>query len=132
MAVEAGMEQVEQQGKEGDKAIVEQAIGQAVAEVAAEDKEQVGDDGAEAVDVVVVLQAEGLLGEEEGQLEGCAVVAVDIQEGCDAVGAAEDIVQVALGQLPLVRFIGADAVVAGGGEGGQGKEGAEDKAGVAG
>ena len=64
MGINPRMQQVEQQRKQGDGPTAEQVIGQPIAKIAAEDKEQVGQRQPQPVDMVIIGQSQGLLGQE--------------------------------------------------------------------
>ena len=63
---------------------------------------------------MVVGQTQGLLGQEEGQLEGYAIKGVGVREPVKSVSLAADIIQVGGGDSALLRRIQSDAVIPGG------------------
>ena len=120
------MQQIEQQGKQGQQPVIEQPISQPVAKPAANDKEQVGEDGAEAVYMVFIGQPQGSLGQQQRQLKGHAIDPVVIKARHHIVGLAQDIIQVGCGGKPLAPLINVNAVIAGKNQAGQQEKGADD------
>ena len=78
--------------------------------------------------IVIILQAQRLLGQQQRQLKGNAINPVVVKEGDNAVNPAQDIVPVDLGNLPLIQFIDAAAIIPGQDAAGQQKEDADNKA----
>ena len=130
MGIDAGVQQKEQQGKHGNPTIIEQPASQPVAAVSPEDKEQVGSQNPQEVNMVGMPQAQGPLPQEQGQLEGNAISAVRRKADFQSVGIANDVVQVADGDQPLQRLILVDAIVPGGEQAQQQKQATDQQAAV--
>ena len=68
------MQQKQQQSQQCDKPVVEQAVSQLIAAVAADQKKQVSQDYPQEMNVVVILQPQDPFDNKERQLKGNAVI----------------------------------------------------------
>ena len=95
-------------------------VRQQATEESADDEEQMRQQMAHEVDVAGVLQAQGVFGQQQQQLEGHAVGAAE--PGGHGIGGAQDVVGSALGAPALEPLVGAHAVVVHHGQPGDGEQ----------
>ena len=111
--VDAGMQQEQEHGDDGERSAAEQTQGEQVAEDAAREEGQVREQMPDEVEVPAVIQTGDAFEERERRLERDAVVAVggvtQLLEGALAV--PREVVQRGVPDRALVRLVRPDAVV---------------------